>query len=114
MSLTLFLVSYKLFHLVNGIFGAGSVGLKNQMERRLRILSDLEGFVEVGEITFARFLSVPGIWMVVFGRDAAQVVALEITETLETSQRKIREELPSRNLPSLLGWDSSTLASFPN
>lgn len=52
------------------------MGLKSQREGRLHLLSDLEGFVEAREITFPRFLSVPGIWMVVFGRAAAQVVAL--------------------------------------
>lgn len=58
--------------------------------------------MEVGEITFARFLVVPGLWVVVFGRDAAQVVALAMTQTLQASQRKRREKFPSRNLVSRL------------
>lgn len=111
MSLTLFLLSSKLFHLVNRIFGAGSVGAKSQREGRLHLLSDLEGFVGVGEITFARFLSAPGIWMVVFGRAAARVVALGMTQTHQASQRKIRKKLPSENLLSRLGFIHSGIFS---
>lgn len=111
MCLTLFLLSHKLFHLVNGIFGAGSVWVKSQREEKLHLLSDLEGFMEAGEITFARFLSIPGIWMVVFGRDTAQVVELGMTQTLQACQRKIRQKLPSRNLLSRLSFIHSGIFS---
>lgn len=111
MSLTLFLLSSKLFHLVNGIFGARSVGVKSQRERRLHLVSDMEGFVEAGEITFARFLSVLGHGMVVFARAAAQVVVLGMTQTHQASQRKTRGKVPSRNLLNRLGLIHSDLFS---
>lgn len=87
------------------------MGVKSQREGRLHLISDLEGFVEAREIAFARFLSVPGIWMVVFGRTAAQVVARGVTHTHQASQRKIREMLPSRNLVSRLGFIHSGIFS---
>lgn len=71
MSLTLSLLSSKLFCLVSGIFGAGSTGVRGQCEERQNLLSDLlEGFVAEEEITFARFLSAPVMWTVGPGRAA--------------------------------------------
>lgn len=55
-------------------------------------------------MTSARFLSALGIWVVVFGRAAAQVVALGMTQTHQASLRRIRKKLPSRNPSSRLGF----------
>lgn len=77
MSLTLSLLSSKLFFFISGISGAGFMGVRNQGEGRQNFLSGLlKGFVTEEEITFASFLSAPVMWMVASGRPAFWVAEL--------------------------------------